>query len=306
MKLTNIKVPYEPGTLASQTTPSVPLKSLRELHFYEDPDYIRMFIRRTGYRYAPYYTLPTLGEMPELKKLILSCKKDSQLREYDLLGSTISDHFKSQKFNKLEILAVGYEQVNVEGFKLVSTAIKELHLFGFEDSALILEIWNTMSKTEVETISIGFEEESYYTDNNLIEGVLEYQKTIQPIKSLKHLILSYEKIKMPLKWYRNFFRALNDLISLEIKWLRKDVLKSAIRMLPKLKEIHYEKFYDLSEQDDDDDLYANDESESGDEFGEVKDLEAYYKLISELSVNVNKNVKISRKVVKDKFIVENS
>lgn len=94
---------------------------------------------------------------------------------------------------------------------------------------------------------------------------------------------------------------LKAISSLKIKWLRKDVLKSAVKMLPNLREIHYEKFCDHLDFDDDldEDTYANDEAESDDEFGEIKDLNAYYELIKSSHKNINKNVRISQKAIRN-------
>lgn len=311
LKLTNIKVPHEPNKRVSCNAPSVPLMALRELHFYEDPDEIRMFVRGTGYRYAPYSALLALGDMPELRKLFLCCKKDYVLAECMSWNTTIPDYFKArnfsgQKFNNLEILAVGYERLSAEEFKLFPAGVKELYLFGYEDSALILDIWNSMSNKGLETISINFLNRSEcYDCDNIVEGVFEYKLPIQSHENLKQLILCCDKVKMPLMWYRNFFRAQaqSKLTLLKIKWLRKDVLKSAVKMLPNLQEIHYEKFYDHLESDDDEDedLYANDESESGDEFEEIKDLQSYYELIKKSHKNINKNVQMFRRPIRNQF-----
>lgn len=310
LKLTNIKVPHEPNKHTSYDAPSVPLMALNELHFYEDPDEIRMFVRRTGYRYAPYNALLALGEMPELRKLFLCCKKDYILAQCEALDTTISDYFKArnfngQKLNNLETLAVGYERLSVEQFRLFPASIKELYLFGYEDSALILDIWNSLPNKGLETISINFLNRSECYDlDNIVDGVFEYKKPMQSHSDLKQLTLCYDKVKMPLMWYRNLFRAQSNLTLLKIKWLRKDVLKSAVKMLPNLQELHYENFYDHMESDDDEDedLYANDESDSGDEFEEIKDLKAYYELIKKSDENINKNVQISRRTIRNKFV----
>lgn len=304
LKLTNIQVPLR----SAFNTPSVPLKALKELHLYEDPDEIRMFVRGTGYRYAPYNALLALGDMPELKKLILCCKKDYILAECKELDTDISDYFKGKTFPNLELLAIGYERLKAEDFGIVATGIKELHLFGYEDSALILGIWNALSTKGLETVSINFLNRSdCYDFDNIVEGVFEYKQPLQSHNSLKELILCYDKVKMPLMWYRNLFRAQRDLLSLKIKWLRKDVLKSAVKMLPNLREIHYEKFYDHVESDDDEDedLYADDESESGDEYEEIKDLNAYYELIKKSHKNINTNVRLSKRTVRNKFVLQN-
>lgn len=306
-------MPHDHNTVTSYKTPSTPLMALKELHFYEDPDDIRMFVRKTGYRYAPYNALLAFGDMPELRKLIICCKKDYILAQCKSLDTTISDYFKARHFNghkcdNLEVLAVGYERLSVEEFKFFAAGIKELHLFGYEDSAVILDIWNTVANKGLEMISIHFLNRSdCYDINNIVEGVFEYKQPIQSHDNLKQLILCYDKVKMPLMWYRNFFRAQSNLTSLKIKWLRKDVLKSAVKMLPNLREIHYEKFYDPVESDDDEDedLYANDESESGDEFEAIKDLKAYYELIKKSHKNINKNVQLSKRTIRNKFVVSN-
>lgn len=88
------------------------------------------------------------------------------------------NHSKGQKFDKLELLAVGYERLKAEDLGIVTAGIKTLYLFGYEDSALILGIWNAMSKKGLETISINFLNRSECYDHDyIVEGVFEYYKS---------------------------------------------------------------------------------------------------------------------------------
>lgn len=300
LTLTNIKVPYNSNRV-TYTKGKVPLKNLKELEFYEDPDYNKIFLKRTGYRYAPYNAIIAFGEMPELKKLVLGCKNDSALREHSMLDTVISDFFKSQKLNKLEMLAVGFEKLHIEDFRLISAGIKELHLFGFEDASLIREIWNAMSNKGLATISISFldKNDDYFDDIDVT--TIENREPLLTIETLNQLTLCYDQIKMPLFWYRSFFQTQPNLTILKFKWLRKDVLKSAIKMLPKLQEIHYEKFFNPSDSDDDKDDGDQDELESADEFDEVTDLAAYYNLIKTSRHKINKDVILLKKAVRNEF-----